>query len=72
MKYLVKGNNMDVYKINCEWDIGQEDMLWKSFDLAKLWAREALKDLEIEESFEECEDECLISIECIEVITRKP
>lgn len=44
----------------CEWDIGNEYLLFKTEQAAKIWATQALKDSGIEETFEECFDDGLI------------
>lgn len=57
-----------VCKINSEWDIGHEDILFFEYATARQWVRDALADLGFEETLEELEDENLISYEWIEVI----
>lgn len=57
-----------MYSIWCEWDIGVEDKIFATYEVAERHATINLEACGIEESFEELEDERLIGIEAVEVI----
>lgn len=58
-----------VYKIVCEYDIGQEYYsLFSSYELAHQWATVALASCGLEETLEELENEGLFEIEGLLVI----
>lgn len=57
-----------MYKVICEWDIGINEYIFASFDVAMQHALVNLEACGIEESFNELSDEGLIRIEAVEVI----
>lgn len=57
-----------MYSIWCEWDIGVEDKIFATYDVAKVHALANLEACGIEETFEELKTEGLIGIEAVEVI----
>lgn len=61
---------MKVYKIWCQWNIGQDTVLFESVPDAISWAKEALSDRYIKESFEMLEEYDFIGIDSINVIMR--
>lgn len=60
----------EVYKVWCEWEIGVEDVVYSSYEVAKKNAVECLKCSDIEESFDDLEKQRCIGIELVQVITK--
>jgi hypothetical protein len=58
---------MQVTKMWCEWDIGINDDLFASDDLARRVAAEALADSGVEESLDDVLKEGLIGFDTVEV-----
>lgn len=59
---------MKVMTILCEWDIGINDNVYATEELAREAAKAALLDCGIEETMDELEDDGLISFESNHVI----
>ena len=59
---------MEVITILCEWDIGINDNVYATEELAREAAKTALLDCDIEETMDELEDDGLISFESNRVI----
>ncbi|QHJ79338.1 MAG: hypothetical protein [Bacteriophage sp.] len=57
-----------VIRIWCEWDIGNENIVFSDFDIARQWADQAIKDSGLEESMEELEQHGLIGFEQLKLI----
>lgn len=57
-----------VWRVNCEWDIGQEYFVFLTGELAEAWATQALIDCGIEDDIEDLKDECYVSFEMITLI----
>lgn len=56
-------------KINCEWDIGQDSILFTSIANAKEWVQQALVDCGIDYSVDELKEDGLLCFEDVEVIS---
>jgi hypothetical protein len=54
---------MKVYQIYSEWDIGLENHIFSTKEVARSWAITALKDSGIEEPFDELFEENLIGFQ---------
>lgn len=57
-----------MYSVWCEWDIGINEYIFATYEVAKAHALSNLEACGIEETFEELESEGLIRIEAVEVI----
>ena len=57
-----------VIRIWCEWDIGNENIVFSDFDIARQWADQAIKDAGLEESMEELEQDGLIGFKQVQLI----
>jgi hypothetical protein len=58
-----------MYTIWCEWDIGVEDKIFSTLEVAAKHAVINLEACGIEESFDELKSEGLIGFDSVEVIT---
>jgi hypothetical protein len=61
---------MYVYRVWCEWDIGQEYELFADEDLAYKWAKDSLKECGIEEDIDDLIEEGLVGFESVKVNTK--
>lgn len=52
----------------CEWDIGQDSLVFSNPALAYEWAEEALKDGGFEESFQDMLDLGLVGLNYLKVV----
>lgn len=59
----------EVYKICCEYDIGAEDFVFSSHQIAEEYAKQYVDEY-LEETFEELEENGLIYIESVTVISK--
>lgn len=61
-----------VYRVTCEWDIGQEDVVFADEDDAMEWAKEMLQSFsglyEDGETFEDYADDGLVGTEAVRFI----
>jgi photosystem II stability/assembly factor-like uncharacterized protein len=57
-----------VIRLWCEWDVGQESVVFATEDAARSWAKEALVSAGIDDPIDELEDEALISYSTMEVV----
>ena len=61
-----------VYRVICEWEIGQEDVIFADKDDAMEWAEEMLKSFsglyDNGETFEDYVDEGLVGVEIVRFI----
>lgn len=57
-----------MFKVWCEWDIGVEDKIFATYEVAERHARINLEACNFEESFEELKDDGCIGIQDVEVI----
>lgn len=55
-------------KVNCEWDIGQEGVLFTNTASAREWVEQAIIDCGIEDGIEDLESEGLVNYEIWEVV----
>ena len=58
-----------MYSVWCEWDIGLEGKIFATEEVAIKHAKYNLEACDIEESYEELEDEGLIGVDSLEVIS---
>lgn len=58
----------EVHKVWCEWDIGQEYVVFLTLDKAIEWALESLDKSDIDDNFEDLLDQGLIGFDTLIVI----
>lgn len=58
-----------MFKVNCEWDIGLENTVFATKELAKRDAAQALKDSDTEGDIDDLIDEGLVSFAPVDVVT---
>jgi hypothetical protein len=56
-----------MFKIYCEWDIGHEDIVFKTKKEAEDWAKEALVNCGIEEPYEDVLADGLIGYKTVAI-----
>ena len=59
---------MQVVKVWCEWDVGAQNDIYATEDLAYLHMREALKDCDIDDPIDLLIEKGLVSFETVKVI----
>lgn len=60
-----------MYSVWCEWDIGQQDRVWRSKESAIAWVKDQFAnglESECEMTYEECKDDGLIGYTELEVM----
>ncbi len=60
-----------MYSVWCEWEIGQEDRVWKSEESAERWIEAQFEnglEAELGMTYEECKDEGLFGSTALEVM----
>lgn len=60
--------NKALLQLRCEWDIGQDDLVFTSLAKAREWTRKHLEYAGIGESLEECVAEGLVSFRQVKVL----
>ena len=58
-----------MFKVSCEWDIGQEDRVFLSERGAISWARDSLISIGIEDDFEDLVNEGFVVVSALTVIS---
>lgn len=58
-----------VYKVWCEWDWNQNEVVFDTKRAAELWVDKCIVDYGVEESRPELEEEGLVSIEWVDLMT---
>ena len=58
-----------MYKVECEWDIGQENLVFVTKKKAVEWAKSALISAGIEDSFQDLWNEGLVLVSGLTIVT---
>lgn len=58
-----------MYRITCEWDIGQEYLVFTTAEEALNWAMDNFDEVEMEMTFEEAQGDGLIGWQELEIVS---
>lgn len=59
---------MYVYKVWCEWDIGQDDLVFETEELAAKWVKQDWNEDDMDITLEEAYSDGLVSIDFIKLV----